>query len=91
MLETIRRNTFETNSSSCHSVTTMPTDLWTQFKNHEVVFKKGEWDIECHTSISTVLNEDNIKYVAIPFDKYYQSFHSALLEGKDETIKKIYA
>lgn len=34
-MKTIRLGTFETNSSSCHSVTIMLKDDWEDFKNHK--------------------------------------------------------
>lgn len=34
-MKTIRRGTFETNSSSCHSVTIMLKDDWEDYKNHK--------------------------------------------------------
>lgn len=44
-MKTIRYGTFETNSSSCHSLILVGKDDFEKFKNHEMVLHMGGFGI----------------------------------------------
>ena len=71
-MKTIRFNTFETNSSSCHSVTVFknPKD-WEDFKNNKTYLRRDMYDMEEHVERVNIINNENRKeYIADIKDLY---------------------
>lgn len=56
-MKTIRNNVFETNSSSCHSVTFCSGKDWNDFVNHKVCWVRENWEIEEHLDTTHTLDE----------------------------------
>lgn len=60
-MNTIRYNVYETNSSSCHSITFCSGKEWNDFVNHKVCWIRDNWSIDEHSSTThTVCDEDKI-------------------------------
>lgn len=82
----IRNGTFETNSSSCHSVTIFkdPKD-WEDFKNHKTFIRECMYDINEHTDIFNIIDSDNrLEYIKT-FDEIYDIVKDSI-EHPDESI-----
>lgn len=59
-MKVIRRNTFETNSSSCHSITLFNNAQdWQDFKEHKTYINREMYNIEEHLSSFDVIDEKN--------------------------------
>lgn len=59
-MKIIRRNTFETNSSSCHSITLFNNAQdWQDFKEHKTYINREMYNVEEHYTTFDVIDEKN--------------------------------
>ena len=59
-MKSIRRGTFETNSSSCHSITVFHDEKdWEDFKNHLVYINRRMYDMEEHAERVNIITKEN--------------------------------
>ena len=75
---TIRRNIFETNSSSTHSLSVVSKEEWEKFKAGELYFASDNWDL--------ISKEDIIKLES--FKDMYPEFKDQPDEVKKYLIEK---
>lgn len=79
MMKTIRRSTFETNSSSCHSVTLFKNRKdWDDFVSHKVYINRGMYDIDEHTERFNIIDSENRDEYIKDLDEIYQYVKKAL-------------
>lgn len=71
-MKTIRKGTFETNSSSCHVVTIVREDLLERYRNNEVVCIIN-LDLEEYKTVKNVLKSYNFYDI----DKFYELVQEA--------------
>lgn len=69
-MKTIRRNTFETNSSSCHCVTLMAPSVYEAVKEHKSVIHNVYNHIEEYSETFAYIH----KYDLIPIDELHEEF-----------------
>lgn len=70
---TIRQGTFETNSSSCHSLTVMTKGIWDSFKKREVFIRCSHFSaIEIHTTVFDEINNENKDDYLVNAEDYYK-------------------
>ena len=81
-MRTVRRNVFETNSSSCHSVTVMAENAWEKFKNFEVVLLGRPMICE-HEECTSIYEDDEI----IPMSKVLEELKA--WEGLADNVKDV--
>lgn len=79
-MKTVRFNTFETNSSSCHSVTVFknPED-WKDFKNNKTGLRRIMYDIEEHSECVNIISDENRDEYIVDLKDLYNS----MKEGVD--------
>ena len=65
-MKTVRRNIFETNSSSCHALTVMSHSYWDEFKAHNLFLINGVFEYEEH--------EDRYYDIRGKEDEYFITF-----------------
>lgn len=77
----IRRNTFETNSSSTHSLTMCTKDDYEKWKNGELVFAR--WSEELISSENKYLedNEDKDYFTYDEFFDYYGEYYETFSDN----------
>ena len=75
----IRRGTFETNSSSCHSITIFQDGKdWEDFKNHLVYINRGMYDMEEHTERVNFITKENRDEYIVNIDHLYDKLTELL-------------
>lgn len=75
----IRRGTFETNSSSCHSITIFQDGKdWEDFKNHLVYINRGMYDMEEHTERVNFITKENRDEYIVNIDHLYDKLTEIL-------------
>ena len=80
-MKVVRRGTFETNSSSCHSVTIFKNGQdWEDFKNHKVYINREMYDIEEHTERINVINEENHDDYIVNIDRLYDTISEIFMD-----------
>lgn len=71
-MRTIRRNVFETNSSSCHSISIFSRNIWEKFQNGEIVFKPNTFDYEEHIDQTNRFSDENFEESFMSFDSFFE-------------------
>ena len=75
----IRRGTFETNSSSCHSITIFHDGKdWEDFKNHLTYINRGMYDMEEHTERVNFITKENRDEYIVSIDHLYDKLTEIL-------------
>lgn len=75
----IRRGTFETNSSSCHSITIFQDGKdWDDFKNHLVYINRGMYDMEEHAERVNFITKENRDEYIVSIDRLYDKLTEIL-------------
>lgn len=75
----IRRGTFETNSSSCHSITIFQDGKdWEDFKNHLVYINRGMYDMEEHVERVNFITKENRDEYIVSIDHLYDKLTEIL-------------
>lgn len=75
----IRHGTFETNSSSCHSITIFQDGKdWEDFKNHLVYINRGMYDMEEHTERVNFITKENRDEYIVNIDHLYDKLTEIL-------------
>ena len=88
-MKTIRLGTFETNSSSCHSVMIMLKDDWEDFKNHKKFINEHVKEKLTLNKVAEVFNISP-NYLSILFSKYNDyGFTQYINQSKIEAAKKM--
>lgn len=78
-MKTIRRGTFETNSSSCHSITIFEDGKdWEDFKNHLVYINRGMYDMEEHAERVNIITKENRDEYIVSIDHLYDKLTGIL-------------
>lgn len=79
-MEQIRRNVFETNSSSTHSITMCPKEEFEKWKNGEMFY------VECSGEFVSAEERNRDIRRTILWDKIQIDFQTKTITFKDETI-----
>lgn len=87
MKKQIRRGVFETNSSSCHSLTMCSEEEFEQWKKGEVLF--DEWGSEKFVKPSN-LSDDDKKYAAQDYENQKNEFSKDWSELSESAKEKYY-
>ena len=75
----IRQGTFETNSSSCHSITIFQDGKdWEDFKNHLVYINRGMYDMEEHAERVNIITKENRDEYIVSIDHLYDELTEIL-------------
>lgn len=75
----IRRGTFETNSSSCHSITIFQDGKdWEDFKNHLIYINRGMYDMEEHAERVNFITKENRDEYIVSIDHLYDKLTEIL-------------
>lgn len=78
-MKTIRFGTFETNSSSCHSITIFEDGKdWEDFKNHLVCINRGMYDMEEHVERINFITKENRDEYLVSIDHLYDRITQVL-------------
>lgn len=86
-MKIIRRNTFETNSSSTHSITLCDSDIFGKIGDGTYFFNLDDWEITDKDTIKKNLESHNISDT--DFDILFEAFlqyYDALYDGKTYKI-----
>lgn len=72
-MKTIRFGTFETNSSSCHSITIFENRKdWDDFKNNKTYINRGMYDMEEHAERVNIISDENRSEYIVDINDLYE-------------------
>lgn len=88
----VRYGTFETNSSSCHSITIFRDKKdWDDFKNHFVYINRNAFEIDEHKTIFDVINSENRTDYIRPIHHLYEKISEFLDDTTDPFCSKYHS
>ena len=89
---TIRQNVFETNSSSCHSLTFFSKSLWKDFIDRKVFIRRSSFsDWEIHTTKFDTIDKDSKEYYLISANDYYKETVESIKTALSKPVSKYYS